>query len=183
MWDVESTILVHIKMASVIKLLSRTLDYGSRLFSCVPAVTASGFQALTALEDCCLSCGWWTSVWGLKTVPAALLIHGILIWNSKKKVTTFSPFWLEKIDPTDNSFEIRQMWICFPQTQSLKPCVHGPSSCTCARPLWCGWPVIPWKQPLTPEPVRCPGGCSSTMVGVTGLMLLQCCWTMLLELK
>lgn len=48
------------------------------------------------------------------------------------------------------------MWICFPQNQRLKPCVYGPSSCTCALPLWCGWPVLPWKQPLTPEPVWFP---------------------------
>lgn len=65
MWDVESTTLVHMKVASVIKLLSRTLDCGLRLFS-LTNVTASGFQALTPFEDCCLSCGRWMTVLGLK---------------------------------------------------------------------------------------------------------------------
>lgn len=50
-----------------------------------------------------------------------------------------------------------QMWVCVPQNQSLKPYVYGPSSCTWACPLWCGWAVLPWKQPLTPEPAWFPG--------------------------
>lgn len=78
MWDVESTTLVHIKIASVIKLLSRALDCGSRLFRYVTTVTALGFQAFIAFQDCCLSCGWWMSVLGLKAVPAALPSHRIL---------------------------------------------------------------------------------------------------------
>lgn len=46
MQDVESTKLVHIKLASVIRLLSSTVDCGPRLFSDVPL----GFRFLLLLK-------------------------------------------------------------------------------------------------------------------------------------
>lgn len=52
------------------------------------------------------------------------------------------------MDQTDNSFEIIQMLICFPQNWSLA-CVYDRNSCTCARPLQRDQPVIQQKQPST----------------------------------
>lgn len=83
-----------------------------------------------------------------------------------KKITTFSPCCLQKIDQTHNGFETTQLWVCFPKNWSLHMFMIA-TAYVCMSPL--AWSACCPAEAATDSGslpgTWCTGCCSNTWGG------------------